>query len=284
MTWFVNLVLGAAGVYAAIVAAMYFAQTWLIFPSWLAEIGRPELPASAERLEITTGDRTRLAGVRLHHANGQSDGGPILLGFAGNAWNAEAMALTLHQLLPASDVVAFHYRGYRPSGGRPSAKALLADSLAIFDHLRQEFGPRPVVVVGVSIGSPVAAYLARHRPVTGLILVTPFDSLVALARDHYPWAPVGLLLRHRMPTIDFVRGLPTPTAIIVAGHDTIVPARRSEALRRAIPNLVFETTIEEAGHNDLYDRPAFRHAMREALALVSAAQIGNSRAESRPRR
>jgi hypothetical protein len=62
MNWFVNLVLGYAGAYFAIVAAMYFAQTWLIFPTRLAEFGRPELPVSAERLEITTRDRTRLGG------------------------------------------------------------------------------------------------------------------------------------------------------------------------------------------------------------------------------
>ncbi len=79
----------------------------------------------------------------------------------------------------------------------------------------------------------MAAHLARHRPVAGLILVTPFDSLEALARDLYWWAPIGLLLRHRMPTIDFVRGSPVPTALIVAERDAIVPAQRSVALRAA---------------------------------------------------
>ncbi len=116
----------------------------------------------------------------------------------------------------------------------------------------------------------MAAHLARHRPVAGLILVTPFDSLEALARDLYWWAPIGLLLRHRMPTIDFVRGSPVPTALIVAERDTIVPARRSMALRPAVANLVFEGAVD-AGHNDLYGRPAFAAAMREALARIVAA-------------
>jgi hypothetical protein len=112
--------------------------------------------------------------------------------------------------------------------------------------------------------------LARHRPVAGLVLVTPFDSLEALARDLYWWAPVGPLLRHRMPTADFVRGSPVPTALVAAERDTIVPARRSAALRAAIPNLVFEASVD-AGHNDLYGRPAFAAAMREALARIEAA-------------
>jgi hypothetical protein len=116
----------------------------------------------------------------------------------------------------------------------------------------------------------VAAHLARHRPVAGLVLVTPFDSLEALAGDLYWWAPVGLLLRHRMPTVDFVRGSPVPTALIVAERDTIVPARRSAPLRSAIGNLVFEAAVD-AGHNDLYGRPALAATIREALARIEAA-------------
>jgi pimeloyl-ACP methyl ester carboxylesterase len=73
-----------------------------------------------------------------------------------------------------------------------------------------------------------------------------------------------------MPTIDLVRKSPAPTALVIAERDTIVPTRRSTPLRAAIPNLVFERTID-AGHNDLYDRPAFAAAMREALATIEAA-------------
>jgi len=139
----------------------------------------------------------------------------------------------------------------------------------IFDHLQQTQASEPIIAIGFSIGSGVAAYLARHRPVAGLILVTPFDSLEALARDLYWWAPVGLLHRHRLPTIEFVRGSLMPTALITAERDAIVSARRSTPLRQTIRNLVFEGTID-AGHNDLYDHLAFAVAMREALATIEA--------------
>jgi len=74
-----------------------------------------------------------------------------------------------------------------------------------------------------------------------------------------------------MPTIDLVRDRPPPVALIAAGQDTIVPARRSEPLRGAIPNLVLDRTIAEAGHNDLYGHPAFAAAMREAMARLENA-------------
>lgn len=265
----IHSVLTVIGAYLAVIAAMYLFQSWLLFPTGLAEAGRPELPAAAERLEVTTPDGAQLHGVRIP-AIGDAAGGPAILGFGGNAWNGEAVALYLHGLFPGHDVVAFHYRGYSPSTGRPSAEALLADSLAIFDKLRQASPSGRVVAVGFSIGAGVAAYLARHRSVSGLILVTPFDSLEALARDHYWWAPVGLLLRHRMPTVDFVRDSPIPTAVIAAEHDRIVPAGRSAPLREAISNLVLARTID-AGHNELYGHPAFAAAMREALTRIESA-------------
>jgi uncharacterized protein len=270
--WLAHLALGLVVLYAAVVGGMYLAQTWLLFPTVLAA-ARVRLPASAQRLEARASDGEVLVGVRIPAATGADADGraPTLLGFGGNAWNADAMALHLHGLFPGREVAAFHYRGYAPSTGRPSAQALLSDAVLVFDCFQQAHaGERSVVAVGFSIGAGVAAYLARHRPVAGLVLVTPFDSLEALARDLYWWAPVGLLLRHRMPTVDFVRGSPVPTALVVAERDTIVPARRSMALRQAVGNLVFEAAVD-AGHNDLYGRPAFAAAMREALARIEAA-------------
>src|SRR5271163_2203686 len=221
---------------------------------------RVQLPSSTQHLEVRTPDGESLKGIRTPCREEAAQNAPTLLGFGGNAWNAKATALTLHRLFPDRDAVAFHYRGYAPSNGRPSAQALMSDSLAIFDSLRQGQIEEPIVAVGFSIGSGVAAYLARHRPVAGLILVTPFDSLEALAQDLYWWAPTGLLLRHRLPTLEFVRHSATPTALIIAERDTLVPARRSTPLRRSIRNLVFECCIN-AGHNDIYDHPAFAPAM-----------------------
>lgn len=264
---FFYFILGPALLYAGLVSVAALSQTKLLFPTQMAAANRPSLPLSAERLELATPDGERLIGVRL---GAPSDGKPLLLGFGGNAWNAEAMALYLHGLFPGHEVIAFHYRGYSPSTGAPSAKALLSDSLTIFDHWQQA-RPRKVVAVGFSIGSGVAAYLAHHRTLAGLILVTPFDSLRALAREHFAWAPTGLLLRHHMPIIDFVRDRPTPTALIAAGRDTIIPARRSEPLRGAISNLVLDRIIAEAGHNDLYNHPAFATAMRDAVARIEDA-------------
>jgi hypothetical protein len=252
--------------YLAILVLLYAFQTRLLFPTG-AVGGAGPLPPGAERLTLKTPDGETLHGVHLPpHAPGAQT--PLVLGFSGNAWNAEDAAAFLRQLYPAADVVTFHYRGYAPSSGAPSASALTADALLIHDEAARRFAGRRIVAVGFSIGSGVAASLASKRELAGLILVTPFDSLAQVAARHYPWLPVRLLFRHEMAAAKWLAGTRTPTAILAGERDTLIPPPRTDALRKAVPNLVFDRTFRGAGHNDIYDRPDFQAAMREALAAV----------------
>ena len=269
--WLIKLISVLAVAYIAVVAMMYIAQTQMLFPTAMAAVGDPLLPPSTARLEVGTPDGERLHGVHIAPAQVPSGERLVVLGFGGNAWNAETLAVYLHGLFPDVDVVAFHYRGYRPSTGRPSAAALLADAPVVHDHVVAALNTEHVVAVGFSIGSGVAAHLASRRPLAGLILVSPFDSLQALARELYPWAPVRRLLRHHMFPAEDVRGLNIPIALIAAERDTIIPHRRTEAFRQAVPDPVLDRTISGAGHNDLYGRPEFRAAIAEALASIRSA-------------
>lgn len=264
-----KIAIAAAALYAVVVAIAYVAQTAMLFPTRFAG-GWPEtLPPGAERLSIAAADGEELIALRLPAALGAAPGRPMVIGFGGNAWNAAALAFLLHRLAPGYDVVVPYYRGYAPSGGRPSAADLLADAVTVYDRLAPSEG---VIAAGFSIGAGVAAHLAAERPVAGLILVTPFDSLTALASHHYPWLPIRLLFRHRIETVEALRLVRAPTAIITAEHDTIVPARRSQPVADGIARLVYRATIANAGHNDLYDRPAFAEAMAEAIARIEAAR------------
>ena len=107
-----------------------------------------------------------------------------------------------------------------------------------------------------------------RRELDGLILVTPFDSLSAVAAELYPLLPIRMLFRHEIDAATPLRGSKVPTAIIAAERDTLIPPARTEALRRTAGNLVFDATIARAGHNDIYHRSDFHDAMREALAAV----------------
>ncbi|MEL6980534.1 MAG: alpha/beta hydrolase [Pseudomonadota bacterium] len=278
--WFLKLGLVFGGLYLAVIALIYAFQTSMIFPAGIAAQGRPPWPAAAIPLTVRTPEGDALQGVRLPPAPPRDEGrledqaedrlgaGFTILGFGGNAWNAEALALYLHGLYPGAEIVAFHYRGYPPSAGSPSAAALVADAPRIYDHVAETLATERIVAVGLSIGTGVAAHLASERPVAGLILVTPYDTLEALAAGHYPWAPVKWLLRHRISTVDALSRVDAPIAIIAAEHDRVIPPPRTEPVRKAARSLVFDRTIAAAGHNDLYDVATFRAAMLEALARM----------------
>lgn len=260
------LLLVPAALYLAVCAALWFGQGAFLFPA--GRVGPPDpLPPGAQRLELAAGSGERLHGVHIPPSR-RSGERLLILGFAGNGWNAQSAGVFMAELFPEADIVVFHYRGYAPSEGRAGAEALLADAPVVHDFARDRFRPGRVVGVGFSIGGGVAASLAAQRPLDGLILVTPFDSLARVAAGHYPWLPVRLLLGHRMEPAEHLAANATPTAIIAGGRDTLIPAARTHGLRLAIGNLAFDETIADAGHNDIYRHPRFVPAMREALVRL----------------
>lgn len=249
---------------------MFDFQTQIIFPTHAVAAPGP-LPPGSERLRIAAAGADQLHGVHIRPLRKSAGPRILILGFAGNAWNSEDAAGFLHELYPAADVIAFHYRGYQPSTGSPSAQALIADAPLVHDFAVKRVRADRTIAVGLSIGSGVAATLAAKRPVDGLILVTPFDSLKAVASEQYPYLPIGPLFRHEIDAAAALRGSTVPTALVAAEHDSIIPPTRTQALRRAAGNIVFDRTISGAGHNDVYHRSDFQEAMRDALDAVVAA-------------
>lgn len=247
---------------------MFEFQSSLIFPVHAVPPAGP-LPAGAEKLSVDTPDGFALEGVYLPPEQ-PDPGRTLILGFGGNAWNAQDVAEYLHELYPVHDVIAFHYRGYRPSGGSPSGEALIADAPLVYDAAVARVKPKRVIAVGFSIGTGVAAQLSGTRKLSGLILVTPFDSLKSVAQSMYPWVPIGPFFAHEIDAATPIGKSRTPVAIIAAEHDAIVPRERTDALRKVIPNLVFDRTIAGAGHNDIYARSDFQQAMDEALNRLKA--------------
>jgi len=246
-------------------------QSQLIFPTNAVPPAGP-LPAKAERLSVSTPDDDRVQGVYMP-ANQGDESRTLVLGFGGNAWNGQDVAEYLHQLYPEHDVVAFHYRGYAPSTGTASAEALIADAPLVYDAAVERAAPSRVVVVGFSIGSGIAAQLSASRKLAGIILVTPFDSLKAVAQSMYPWIPISRFFAHEIDAAAALEGFDVPVAILAAEFDQIVPPERTSALRKRIVNLVYDRTIAGAGHNDIYARSEFQEYMRAAFAAILGNQL-----------
>lgn len=264
----VKLVLVLVAAYVTLVVVLWAVQDRLLFPSQMAATTGTPLPGDAPRLTLTTTDGTDIHGVRLTPPATPVMNRVIILGFGGNAWNAEDAASYLYTMYPDAEVVVFHYRGYGPSKGRASVDALIADAPLIYDKVREGSPDARIVAVGFSIGSGVAIHLARERPLDGLLLVTPFDSLAALAAHHFPWVPAAKLIHNPMRNADLLRGLAVPSAVIAAELDEVIPQERTSEIRGATKKMVYSRTIKGANHNDIYRREEFATAMREALAAI----------------
>ena len=221
---------------------LYLAQDSLIFhPQRLEESRRAALAqaSAAESLFIHAAD-----GTRLHAWHVKGD--PLVIYFGGNAEEVSWMLEDAPRRAPGVGWLLVDYRGYGSSDGSPSEKALVADALQWHDHFK---AAGRVYVFGRSLGSGVAVQLAAERPVAGVILVAPFDSLVEVGRRHYPFLPVGWLLRHRFDSAALAPKMKAPLLCIVAAYDEVVPAEHAKRLYDAWGGAKRWVGLDGAGHN-----------------------------------
>ena len=253
-----------------VVAMLWWQQDRMVFPGWgfrLVERASGLAPGD-ERLTWTMPDGVLLIGG-LRRARGPSRG--LLLVCGGNAEETDWRLRHLGGLIQDLDIATFFYRGFGPSGGQPSQDAIMADIALIHDDLVARLRPPRVMAVGFSLGSGVAAQLARLRPLAGLILVTPFDSIAGVAADRYPWVPVGWLLRHPFRSDRALTGRTLPVAVIGATEDRVVPPARTKRLIAILRRPVLVRWIDSADHVSLYDEPAYRDAFVAAVGAHHAA-------------
>ncbi|MCB9942533.1 MAG: hypothetical protein H6851_02755 [Geminicoccaceae bacterium] len=267
-----NFVVGAAAVWAAAAGGLYLLQDRLIFPRDATPAPVHPLPDGTRKLELRTTDGHAIHGYLHRRPSRNRD---LLLVFSGNAWNAADCFTFTTQRLNDIDIAAFHYRGYHPSEGKPGQQALFDDALLIYDTLVKSLQPARVYTIGFSLGSGVAAWLASRRPVAGQILVTPFDSIEEIARRRYRVIPVSMLLRHPFRSIEHLRSVDIPTAVIAAGDDRVVPPERTRRLMTALRNIVMYETISDASHSGIYDMEIIDRLLANALAAISGRPLGN---------
>jgi pimeloyl-ACP methyl ester carboxylesterase len=255
----------AAAFVLGVPATMYFAQDSLLF---LRQPFAGTAPVSqgdrlVESLEFEASDGARLRGWLVKPAAIRA---PLLVYYGGNA---EEVSWQAHDpSWPTGWSLAIvNYRGYGASDGVPSERALFADALLVFDTLiqRPDVDPARVVLVGRSLGSGIATFVAYERSVAGVILVSPYDSMVAVAGRHYPWLPVSLLLKHPFDSHSRAPRIHAPLMAIVGERDTIIPPTHSRKLFQAWAGSKSWIGVPEADHNDISAAPTFSRAIATFL-------------------
>jgi uncharacterized protein len=179
-----------------------------------------------------------------------------LIYFGGNAEDVSRRLLSFSTAFPNQNLYLLHYRGYGGSSGKPSEAALFSDAIALFDRVHAQY-PN-ITVVGRSLGSGVAVYLASQRPVSRLILVTPYDSILKLAAQRFPYFPVSWLLIDKYESWKYAKRVKVPTLLIAAENDEVIPKASTESLlahfRTGVASIRY---ISDTSHNTISDSPEY---------------------------
>lgn len=233
------------GAYAAACLALFIVQrSFIYYPPAV-----PMFPAP----KTSTMD---LPGAVVRVSERPLQGEKALIYLGGNAEDVSASLPLLNVAFPDHALYLLHYRGYLGSSGKPTEKALVADALALFDRVAAEH--KEVVVIGRSLGTGVAVQLAARRPVARLVLVTPYDSLQELGARHFPYFPVRWLLRDKYESWRHAPQVKTPTLLLVAEHDEIIPVQSSRQLLSRFPDGVATMrVVHGAGHNTISETAAY---------------------------
>ena len=264
-----------AGTVLGVPAAMYLIQdSLLFFPQPL--VGTPpafRAARSVEELVFDTADGPRLRGWILGATPVPAG---LVVYYGGNAeevsWQAQ------EPRWPADWSLALvNYRGYGASEGKPSERSLFADALVVFDTLtrRPDVDASRIVLFGRSLGSAIATYVAAERPVAGVVLVSPFASMVEVGRHHYPWLPVGLLLRHRFDARSRAPAITVPLLAIVGARDGIIPPGHSRRLFDAWSGPKRWVAMADADHNDVGASPEFWAVVAAFLSETEGRESGS---------
>jgi uncharacterized protein len=237
---------------ACCLALFVFQRALIYFPQPRAFGGE------ATTLHLPVAGADLIVSVRPHA------GPKALVYFGGNAEDVSVNLASFAAAFPDRAIYLLHYRGYGGSSGKPTEAALHADAQALFDHVQQSH--TEIAAVGRSLGSGVAIHLARERPVSPLVLVTPYDSIEAVGVRRYPYFPVRWLITDKFDSCSVAPAIRAPTLLLVAETDAVVPRAHTDRLRAAFaPGIATAIVVPGTDHQTISHTAQYLEAMRAAL-------------------
>lgn len=222
--WLQRLVLALISLYVLVCVCCTLYQRRLIYTPRHRAATEVDQQAKAAGLERWTNAAGQAIGMKRLSLR-QPAVGQVLVLYGNGDWSVGCAhyADELQSLAPL-DVYVLEYPGYADRAGTPTERHFFQAA----DEAMQLLGTnQPVYLLGESLGSGVASYLAGTYPerITGVILLSPYDRLTSIAQHRMPFLPVCLLLVDRFPSADYLQNYHGPVGILVDGQDTVVPEK-----------------------------------------------------------
>jgi pimeloyl-ACP methyl ester carboxylesterase len=253
-----------AALYVALCCVLYFKQeSLLFFPSQLRADYQFHFPGRFEERWVMGADGTRLHGL-LFRTSGTPKGLVFYLHGNGGALDSWGDAAETYTRLD-HDVFMLDYRGYGKSEGRITSQAqMLNDVQTAYQQLLPEYPENQMVILGYSVGTGPATWLATRQRPRLLILQAPYYSLCDLATNLYPFVP-GFLVRYPMPTNELIRQVKAPIVLFHGEQDEVIYFGSSLKLKALLKPTDRLIALPGAGHNGMTDNPLYQQEIAKLL-------------------
>jgi len=249
-------------IYLIICLFYYLLQERLIF----VPLGRKDVDAPVvlgSEFDEYFLDGTEGGVVHAVHIKTESPRGCVLY-FHGNTggisrWGAIAEELTTFGF----DIFLPDYRGYGKSRGKRTEEILYSDALMCYKKVKEHYTEDRICIYGRSLGSGIASWLAGRTQAGGVVLETPYNNLIEVARHHSRVIPVKFFLRFTFRNDIHLKATEAPVLIAHGTKDKIVPYRSGLRLYKGVKGTVRAEmlTIPGGHHGDLNGFPVFRTAL-----------------------
>lgn len=247
----INILIILLVIYTVIVGFFYIFQGSFIFhPQPLT--GSVKTDEYTEEVNIRMDDGSLLHGWLVKNR----PYGPhkLLIYFGGNAEEVSHM-IPLASIFEDWALLLVNYPGYGKSVGNPGQKSFYKAALAIYDYAvsRDDVDAENIVVMGRSLGSGSAVYLAHERDIKGVVLVSPFESVRSVARSTFPFLPVNLILRHKFLSKKYAKEIKSPMIAFYGTADQIIPPSQTHKLAGYWKGPSKLVKLQGFGHNDIFE-------------------------------
>ena len=246
-----------------LIFAFYEWQYFMVFSPTYYRNG--DICEQCKMLSFISDDGIELEGVMYEPLNASS----TILFFAGRSHDAVGFINKLSQAYPNTRIITFNYRSYGKSKGSANEKNLLSDALEIATFVEKNYGL--FYLLGFSIGSNVASYVASKIQVKALFLVGAFDSIAALAkskfvdRSFFPMIDLSKIFRYQFKTSDYVKNVAADTYLFVSKDDETTYIQNARNLRNSVKNLVYYQELKDLSHKEILCYDAVVQKIREII-------------------
>ena len=203
-------------------------------------------------LTLFTDDDVELEGV-VYEPENFSD---TILFFAGRNHDVVGVIEKLSYVYENCRIVTFNYRSYGKSGGVATEKMLLSDALKIAEVVEKNYGE--FYLLGFSLGTSMATYVASKHNAKALFLIGAFDSIPSLAREKYLGktrffdVDISRFLRYKFDTVTYLKSVTCKTYIFVSKDDEIIYLKNARRLKESASNLTYYHEYSSLSHKELF--------------------------------